>query len=521
MTKSTYTSNGIAALKANFKADFVSGFSVSLIALPLCLGIAIASGFPPLAGLITAIVGGLFASRISGTYVTISGPAAGLIVINLGAIETLGGTEGYAGYPHALGAILIGGIIMASFGFMKVGKLGDFFPLAAVHGMLASIGVIIIIKQLFPALGYVPEKGSILFAASQIPQAFLNLDLHSSIIAGVALAILIVHPKIKIKAIQTIPAPMWVLIATVPLAAYMNSDTVKMVVMPKNLLGEGGITFPSFEKIGQSAFWVAVIGVALVSGIESLLSAKAVDNIDPLKRKSNLNEDLVSMGLGSSVAAAIGGLPMISEIVRSSANISNGAKTQWANFAHGLFLLIYLLVGVFLIEMIPLAALASMLVFTGFRLASPKEFRHMYHIGWMALTVFVATLFMVLLTDLIQGIAYGILLNYLLIIIRGVGFGELLKAKIEIDESQHLIMLVGGHTFSNYLSLKKQLATVTDTWPKVTIDLAKIHLLDHTVLQHLNRMALDAQEQRRTLEIINLDTLRGDTPHAISDYSKK
>ena len=517
------TRGNISAKSTAFlKEDFISGFSVSLIALPLCLGIAMASGFPPLAGLTTAIIGGILASRISGTFVTISGPAAGLIVINLGAIESLGGTEGYAGYPHALGAILIGGLIMAGFGLMRVGKLGDYFPLAAVHGMLASIGVIIIIKQLFPALGVSPEQGSILFQACQIPNALINLDGHTAVISCISLFTLMVHPRIPHKLIRFVPAPMWVLVITIPLASWLDSDSIDMVTMPKNLLGEGGIMLPSFDKMTTSAFWVAVTGVALVSGIESLLSAKAVDNLDPLKRKSNLDRDLMSMGLGSSAAAAIGGLPMISEIVRSSANINHGGKTQWANLAHGLFLLIYLLIGVAVIEMIPVAALAAMLVFTGFRLASPKEFRHMYQIGWMAITIFSFTLIMVLLTDLIIGIASGIVLNYMLLFFRGVKPNELFHAKLDYHAEHHTVTLYGSHTFSNYLSLKKQLQSIISTAGAITIDMQQVQFLDHTVLQHLNRLTTETStDGKSNVALIHLEKLKGDSPHPISDYSSK
>jgi len=453
---------GFAGLKAHFKEDVISGFSVSLIALPLCLGIAIASGMPPLAGLITAIVGGILASRISGSFITISGPAAGLIVINLSAMETLGGAgaeTGYAGYPYALAAILVGGLIVALFGLLKVGKVGDFFPTAAVHGMLAAIGVIIIIKQIFPALGVASPKGEILEIATEIPHAFTEANPYSLVIAAVALLILISYPYIKVKAIKLIPAPMWVLIFTVPLAAFLGTEHLKMVTLPHNLLGEGGIQFPSFAKIGEGAFWIAVISIALVSGIESLLSAKAVDSLDPYKRKSNLDRDLISMGAGSSLAAAIGGLPMISEIVRSSANVSNGAKTQWANFFHGVFLLIYLLITTVIIEMIPIAALAAMLVFTGFRLASPKEFKHMFQIGLMEFEIFTVTLIAVLATDLVIGIVIGILFKYVLLLFKGTKFKELFKAQIEIDNTNgHTkFNLYGSQIFSNYLSLKKKM----------------------------------------------------------------
>ena len=517
---------GFAGLKAHFKDDLISGFSVSLIALPLCLGIAIASGVPPLAGLITAIVGGILASRISGSFVTISGPAAGLIVISLGAAESMGGAgadHGFAGYPHALGAILIGGLIMAVFGLLKVGKVGDYFPTAAVHGMLAAIGVIIIIKQIFPAIGFKPEKGEILEVATQIPHALTQINPYAGGIALVSLIILIVHPMLKIKSIKMVPAPMWVLIATIPMAAGLGIENLKMVEMPHNLLGEGGIQFPSFEKIGESAFWIAVTGVALVSAIESLLSAKAVDSLDPYKRKTNLDKDLISMGVGSSLAAAIGGLPMISEIVRSSANVNNGAKTQWANFFHGTFLLIFLLVGVFVIEMIPISALAAMLVFTGFKLASPKEFKNMYKIGLMEFEIFVVTLVAVLATDLIIGIVIGILFKYVILIVKGTKFNELFKSHSTIltNGDTTTLQLTGSQIFSNYLSLKKQMDLALKIHKSLNLDFSNVSLVDHTVMDHLEDYERNAKLQGLEVHMVNIDALNPVSDHPLAARDKK
>jgi len=502
---------GLAGLKAHFKDDFISGFSVSLIALPLCLGIAMASGLPPLAGIITAIVGGIFASRVSGTFVTISGPAAGLIVITLGAAESMGGAfaeSGYAGYPHALGAIVIGGLIMALFGVLKVGKVGDFFPSAAVHGMLAAIGVIIMVKLLFPALGVDKPKGEILEVMTEIPHAFLVLHKNALIITLISLATLIIHPLMKIKIIKLIPAPMWVLLFTIPLAAYLNHDQwihLNMVNLDGGLLNGGGLKLPSFAKIGESAFWVAVVGVALVSAIESLLSAKAVDTLDPYKRKSNLNKDLISMGAGSSLAAALGGLPMISEIVRSSANVNNGAKTQWANFYHGLFLLIYVIIGVSIIEMIPNAALASMLVFTGFKLAHPREFKHMAQIGKKEIVVFIITLVSVLATDLIIGILIGILASYIFLIVKGNPINNLFVAKGE--RKNETLKLEGYLTFSNYLSFKKKMDAILSDGDKLVLNFSDVKFIDHTVLHHIEDYSRNANLEGNTVDLVGLDNL--------------
>ncbi|MBL4592486.1 MAG: SulP family inorganic anion transporter [Flavobacteriales bacterium] len=526
MKNNNIPKTGFAGLKAHFKDDIISGFSVSLIALPLCLGIALASGVPPLAGIITAIVGGVLASRIGGTFVTISGPAAGLIVITLGAAESMGGAgieSGFAGYPHALGAIVIGGLIMAVFGLLKVGKVGDYFPSAAVHGMLAAIGVIIIIKQVFPAIGAKGPKGEILEVASEIPHYLMHeTNLSAIIVTLVALATLIIHPIIKSKIIKMVPAPMWVLIFTIPLAMYLGHENLKMVNLDGGLLGGGGLKLPSFEKIGTSPFWIAVIGVALVSAIESLLSAKAVDSLDPYKRSSNLDKDLIAMGAGSSLAAALGGLPMISEIVRSSANVNNGAKTQWANFSHGLFLLIYVLIGVFIIEMIPVPALAAMLVFTGFRLASPKEFKHMYKIGLMEFEIFVVTLVAVLATDLIIGIVIGILFKYVLILFKGTKINELFKSNLSVEHkgSSKIIYLKGSQIFSNYLSLKKKMDSGVQNYDELILDFSAVNFVDHTVMEHLEDYARLAKQNNKNVHIENVENLHPVSNHPLAARDK-
>jgi MFS superfamily sulfate permease-like transporter len=292
-----------------------------------------------------------------------------------------------------------------------------------------------------------------------------------------------------------------------------------MVDMPDDLFGEEGFQFPSFSKIASSAFWVAVIGFALVSGIESLLSAKAVDTLDPYKRESNLDKDLIAMGLGSSMASLIGGLPMISEIVRSSANISYGAKTQWANFYHGVFLLIYLFIGVVVIEMIPISALSAMLVFTGFKLASPKEFKHMYSIGKIQFVVFVITLVAVLATDLIVGIGIGIITQYVFSLINGAKINELFKSKLVVleENSQTIITLKGAQFFSNYLSLKKQIDRASENSKKIVVNFKEASFVGHTVIKHLKALKNRKEQQGVVLEMMYLEELKPLSKHSLAD----
>lgn len=526
----TTPKRGLAGLKNNWKADLISGFTVSLIALPLCLGISLASGVPPIAGIFTAIIGGMLASRVAGSNVTISGPAAGLIATTLAAVETLGGDDHAVGYPYALAAILIAGLLVVVMGIFKVGKLGDFFPSAAVHGMLAAIGIIIMVKQSYVALGVQAPKGEFLEVLAHLPIAFASLNPEIVVIASLSLLILIVYPMIDNKWIKLIPAPMWVLMATIPLSFafdlfhehhyhFAGNDYEIghkfLVNLPSNLAD--AVVFPDFGKLDTGVFWVAVMSFALISGLESLLSAKAVDTLDPWKRKSNLNRDLFAMGAGSSIAAAIGGLPMISEIVRSSANVSNGGRTQWANFFHGLFLLIFLLLLKPLIMMIPLSALAAMLIFTGFRLASPREFIHMYHIGWKQLVVFLVTILMVLGTDLLIGVAAGIFTELLINVASGAKWSSVFKAKTSISQVDDTLTIKvnGAAVFSNYLSLKRLVSSHVGN-QHVILDFSDARLIDHTVMVNLQEMQSDFKRQGRVLTLEGMNQLTAVSSHPLA-----
>ncbi|MDH5379372.1 MAG: SulP family inorganic anion transporter [Cyclobacteriaceae bacterium] len=526
---------GLAGLKAHWKDDLQAGFSISLIALPLCLGIAIASGFPPIAGLFAAIVGGLIVSRVNGSFVTITGPAAGLIVVNLAAIETLGQGDNVAGYHYALAAIVVAGLIILLFGLLKAGKFGDFFPTSAVHGMLAAIGVIIMVKQIFVALGVRAHGHEIFEVIEEIPTAIINSNPEVALIAVVSLAILIIYPKVKWKIVKMIPAPMWVLIVAIPMELLMDWKMEHEVIflgehhkvgpqllvnLPANVMD--GIVTPDFGKIATSAFWIAVMSIALVTAIESLLSAVAVDTLDPFKRKSDLNKDLGAMGIGASVSGLVGGLPMISEIVRSSANVGSGSKTQWSNFFHAIFLLIFMIVLKPIIELIPLSALAAMLIFTGYRLASPKEFKHVYEIGKSELLIFVTTLVMVLATDLLIGIAAGIIMNFIVNIFKGARVGEMFKVSVKesIDNEVATIAVAGACTFSNYLGLKKHLQKNAQR-QFLVLDLSQATFLDHTVVHHLHGFERDQKVLGRKFEIINTDHLNPVSEHPMSEISIK
>lgn len=504
VTLSTLPKTGLAGLKENWRDDLLSGFLVFLIALPLCLGISMASGFPPSAGIITAIIGGVLVSRISGSFVTINGPAAGLIVVVYDAVQSLGTGDAMAGYRYTLAAIVVASAIQVLMGVFKAGRLSSFFPTSVVHGMLAAIGIIIMTKQIHVVLGVTPEKGSLFSSMAQIPHSLMNMNSCSAIIGFSGLAILIAWSVIKNKTLKMIPAPLVVVLVGIGFARYFDLEhqhmylflpdahflphheetvgPVFLVAISDNFMSS--FYFPDFSKIATLEFWEAVVTISLVGSLESLLSAMAVDKLDPYKRHSNLNKDLTAVGVGNLVAGCVGGLPMIAEIVRSSANVNNGAKTSWANFFHGALLLLFVVLFPRLIHSIPLAALASLLVFTGFRLASPKEFMHVLHIGKEQFFIFMVTVIGVIATDLLVGVAIGILVKLGIHLIHGVNLNNLFKIHFSIEQKADTVFIEisGAAVFSNFMALKNALATV-ENGKTVIFQLNDTYLLDHTVME--------------------------------------
>ena len=550
-----------AGLRRYFREDLVSGFLVFLIALPLCLGIALASGFPAIAGVFTAIVGAFTATFISNSELTIKGPAAGMIVIVIGCVGAFGGDgalgEGgftdadMAAYRMALGVAVAAAVLQILFGLFKGGILGEFFPLSAVHGMLAAIGVIIMVKQIPVALG-VGGKGEPLEMIRDIPNYIREMNPEIALIGGVGLIVMFVWPFVRKlnRFINVIPAPVIVLALTIPMGMYFDLTHEHsynfhgheymvgesyLVSMPDRAFGMFDYITPPDFSVLYSAKWAGtawrwVFMFFIIGTLESVLSAKAIDVIDPWKRKADMNRDILGVGCGNLVSACVGGLPMISEIVRSKANIDNGARTRFANLYHGAFLLLCVALIPTALHRIPLAALASMLIYTGFRLTHPAEFVAVYKIGKEQLLIFVATLVGVLATDLLWGIVIGIAVKLIVHWYNGAPVRSILRPYYNMpsdgaqSDDPNVVRVRPEHAmiFSNWLLIRRHLIQVGIRQHRsVQLDLSNTRLIDHSVMEKLHELQEDFQREGITLEIVGTEQHEPFSDHPFAGRKRK
>lgn len=477
-------------LKKNLKKDLPASIVVFLVALPLCLGIALASGAPLFAGLITGIVGGIVVASFSGSQLSVSGPAAGLTVIVLNSITDLGS------YQIFLVAVVMAGVMQLILGIIKAGTIGNYFPSSVIEGMLAAIGITLILKQLPHAVGvdsdFFGDEGFFQQDHENTFSAIFNAANHLSIaalvISSLSVAVLLLWPKFK--KINVVPAPLVVVIIGV-LGAFLfsngaealrNDQLVAIPVVSNTSEFFGLFTMPDFSALTNPKVYMVAITIAIVASLETLLSIEAVDKIDPIKRVTPTNRELVAQGTGNIVSGMLGGLPLTSVIVRSSANVNAGGRTKMSAIIHGILLLLSLLFIPKIINLIPYACLAAILLVTGYKLARVALFKHMYNKGWDQFVPFVVTIVAVLLTDLLKGVGIGMLVSIFYLLRTNMRNPFFYKVQEEGNKKNIRIKLAEEVSFLNKASIQVLLTGIPKE-TNVIIDGTNSRYIDPDVLE--------------------------------------
>ncbi len=501
------------------KSDLPASIVVFFVALPLCLGIALASGAPLFAGIIAGIIGGIIVGIASGSPLGVSGPAAGLAVIVLGSIASLGS------WPAFLLAVVIAGIIQLLLGYLKAGFIAYFFPSSVIKGMLTGIGLLIILKQIPHALGYDKDaEGDFSFfqadgetTFSALGSAFNLLTPGALLIASISLALLILWDTVltkKHKIFQLIQGPLVVVVLGIVmnymyqqgiLNFSLDTDQVVNIPVPENLSGFlGQFTFPDFSYLRNIKVYEVAIVLAIVGSLETLLCVEATDKMDPEKRVTPTNRELKAQGLGNIISGLIGGLPITQVIVRSSANINFGGKTKMSAILHGVFLLLSAITIAGLLNMIPLASLAAILLMVGYKLAKPSLFKHMYKMGWEQFIPFVATVVGILATDLLKGITIGILFGIFYTLRHSYRNSHYMKDVLSTAQGHavHHLVLAEEVSFFNKANVIKALDEIPAN-SKVIIDFSNSKSVAHDILELIANYEINAKTKNITVEKIS------------------
>lgn len=526
---------GLKGLVENWQSDLLASISVAFVAMPLALGIAIASGVAPVAGLISAVIGGIVTTFFRGSHLAINGPAAGLIGVILASVFALDDGSGHA-LHYVLAAIVVSGAIQILFGLLKLGKYADLFHSTVIQGILAAIGVIIIAKQIHIAMGTVSASneivGTLVDAVRQIP----NINPFVGIISFIGLLLLIFQSKLSYKLFHVIPAPLWLLLLSIPfvfafdffephtrsfLGNIYTTGPELLINLPDNPLD--AILYPDFSKIGTLPFWTSVLSILLISSILSLVGSKAVDKLDPYKRRTDLDKDLIGIGVSSMVAGAIGGLPIITVIVRSSVNVHNNAKTKWSNLYHGILLLMFMFILTPFIRMVPLSALAILLIFTGYKLISPKVFKHIYSYGPEQLIFFVGTLLITIYNGLLAGIfgglALALLVHWLFSMVPPRQFFNMIfnsGSDLIVNKDGSGVMKIKG--IANFLATLRVENLMARVQPgaNITVDFSEAKLVDSSILENIYDFKRTQTNTGGSVDIIGLEHHNSASSHRLS-----
>ena len=502
-------------LFANLKSDFASGLVVFLVALPLCLGIAMASGAPLFSGIISGIIGGIVVGYLSKSHISVSGPAAGLTAIVLTAITDLGAFDVF------LTAVFIAGLIQLVLGFIKAGSISNYFPTNVIEGMLAGIGVIIILKQLPHAFGYDSDfEGNQAFSQTDGVNSFSSLfnilnhiQLGSMVIAAISLTILIAWDKVPFfKKLKLIPGALIAVILGVILNELFISSGSSLAIAKEHLVSlpvpssmeefKQIIVTPDFSGITNPKVWIVGLTIAIVASIETLLCIEASDRMDAHKRYTDTNVELKAQGIGNIVSSLLGGLPMTSVVVRSSANNNAGAKSKMSTIIHGVLLLISVLTIPVILNKIPLATLAAILLLVGYKLAKPATFKHFWNNGKYQFVPFIATFAAVVFLDLLKGVALGMIISVFAILRGNIKRAYDFRKEEYHDGDVIHIDLAQEVSFLNKAAIKLTLSKIPEN-SKVIINAKNTVYIAHDVLDLINEFKeIRAKEENIKVKLV-------------------
>ena len=509
----------------NLKSDLPASIVVFLVAMPLCLGIALASGAPLYAGIISGIVGGIVVGAFSGSALGVSGPAAGLAVIVLNAINDL------PSYEIFLVAVMLAGVIQLVMGYVRAGIIGYYFPSSVIHGMLTGIGILIFLKQIPHAFGYDGDvQGDLGFnqadghnTLSAIYYMLDEVTIGATIITAVSLIILITWETKFMKNLsftKILPGPLVAVVTGILLNMYFNTIPA-LIIEPEHLVSIpvadnmddflGNFKFPDFAGLGIGQVYLTAVIIAVVASLETLLSLEATDKLDPEKRTSPANLELKAQGVGNIVAGLIGGIPVTQVIVRSSANVQTGGKTKLSTLLHGMWLLLSIIFIPVVLNQIPLATLAAVLLMVGYKLAKPELFKKMYSQGMGQFAPFMVTILAMLLTNLLTGIALGMVVAVFIILKNNLRVPfSMVKGQLKDKHSLKMI-LSEDVTFLNKAAVQSVLASLPEN-AHITIDGTKTHFMHFDVQEIFEDFETNAPSRNIVVEKIGFDKINATVP---------
>jgi MFS superfamily sulfate permease-like transporter len=497
-------SRSAPGLLSSLKQDLPAGLVVFLVALPLCLGIALASGAPLISGIIAGVCGGLVIAPLGGSRLSVSGPAAGLTVIVLNAIQALGS------FPVFLMAVVLAGVLQVALGFLKAGAISSYFPSSVIKGMLAAIGIILIMKQTPVAVGY--DAARVMHAVSGPLGLLAHLTPGAVIIGLTSLAVLVAFSRPALAKIAVVPAQLLVVVLGVLLGRFFAASPTlalasKQFVALPAVSGLSDLaslmTLPDFSALANPKVYMVAATLAIIASLETLLSVEAVDKIDPQKIASDPNRELKAQGLGNMLSGLIGGLPITAVIVRSAANVNAGARTKLSAVIHGVLLVVAVLALPGLLNMIPLAALAAILLHTGYKLASPALIKSMARAGFEQFIPFAVTIAAILATDLLKGIAIGMVVGVFFILRGHYGLPYFFHREPQPSGEKIRIVLCEHVSFLNKARIRGALSELP-AGSSIEIDGTGAKIVDRDVLELIHDFAASARDKRIQVEIKGL-----------------